>query len=106
MRSALKYPVERAIPDYLGLTADGKHILWECKSSGKVRRALEQLESGVEWFREHGRTIDLLGIRVERLDGKGPWRRTLGGVLAIRALGDIPIECRGLQVMVEERGDP
>jgi len=105
MHRLLAYPLNHPIPDYLGIDRQGRGILWECKTTGKTRRALEQLEAGLEWFRAQGRRIDLLGIKVGRLDGKGPWRRTMSGELAMKSLGDIPVERGGLRIMVEERGD-
>jgi hypothetical protein len=105
MKDELGYPLDRPIPDYYGITDRGKGILWEHKTVGRLNRALVQLESGLAWMRPNGHQVDMLGIQVERMDGKGPWRRTPGGILALRALGEIPIVKGGLQVMVEEARD-
>lgn len=103
----LGYPDGEPIPDYYGTTSDRVGILFELKSADHVRKALKQLEKGLDLLPALGQRVDRLGISVERLTPAEGYYATLGTKLLAhkRLVHGSPIKLgrRKLEVMVEKR---
>lgn len=101
------YPVGSMIPlpDRYGKTDRGSWVLWEEKGRDNVGKALRQLDGGLRELLDLGRSVDILGLSLERFDGKEGWRCSRSGLLMRSGqLGDVPHSISGRTILVEQRG--
>lgn len=102
----LGYPTGQMIPlpDRYGQTTTGLWILWEEKTRDNVGNALRQLTHGLRELTKLGRSVDILGVSLERFDGKEPWKCRNDGLLIRRGQVDnAPYMISSRKVMVEQR---
>ena len=100
------YPVGPLIPlpDRYGKTDKGRWVLWEEKGRDNVGEALRQLRGGLRELINLRRQVDMLGVSLERFDGKEPWKCNHDGrLMRSGQVGDTPHSISGRVVLVEQR---